>query len=156
LSILAIREGFDAQGRICDEEHCQNEPHIGGYCRLHYEEHERERLLRSQAKTALDTGAVNDRPIADHNLRDELEEIRQKWGLVCAVSNSQHGNYLLPLHKAEFVSEWCISLAAEIIKAQRDLDAGEQISSSYERTRRWVWEQFRLVESVSGGPAERS
>jgi hypothetical protein len=142
--------------RLCNKEHCQNEPHRGGLCRSHYEEHERETLLRSQAITALHTGTVNNMLIADHALHNELEEIREKWSLVCAVSISRLGNDLLPLNKAEYASEWCISLAVEIIKAQRDLDAGEHISSSYERTRQWVWEQFRLLEYVSDGPAERS
>ena len=121
-----------------------------------YEEHEREQLLRSLAITALHTGTVNDGLIADLTLRDELDRIRKEWNLVCAVSISRRGNDLMPLKEVEYASEWCISLAANIIKAQRDIDAGDQISSNYERTRQWVWEQFRLLEYASNGPAEMS
>jgi hypothetical protein len=133
----------------CREHNCSYEPYLGGLCRVHHDEHTREKQLRDAAITALHRGEVNGEFLVDGALRDDLEQLRARWFVVCDVVNSSRGKDLVPLEHAGYATDWCISLAEQIVEAQRAISAGEPVASSFESTKSWVWKRLRDIEIKS-------
>jgi hypothetical protein len=63
----------------------------------------------------------------------------------------------MPLDEADYAAEWCITLAAEIVNAQRQVAAGQAVSTSFEVVRQWVWERSHNLDAgrrSNGTPRE--
>lgn len=125
---------------------------MGGLCHAHYEEDFRKRCLRDQAVRALHFGEVDGLVVA-HTLQEDLQQLRDRWQIVCSVNNLQRNSDLVPLAEAKYAAEWCKSFAEQIIEAQRAINAGMPVPFSYENTKRWVWERLNGIERTQS-PAD--
>jgi hypothetical protein len=134
----------------CGAEGCSELAYSEGLCNVHLDEKGRKEKLHAQAVRALDCGEVDGAVLDDKSLRNDLEQLSDRWRLVCNVVNSQRGTNTFPLAHAQFAVEWCISFAEQIIEAQRSITAGTPVGGSYEHTKRWVWERLRGLEREPG------
>lgn len=132
--------------RECAKEDCFEPPHLGGLCEKHHKEKaERERRCEA-ALDALHFGKIADRVAENHELRDELFQLRQWWFKVCQSIISEKDEMLGD--EAKHASEWCIALAQEIVDAEIAFRAGNSTPShSLITTREWVWERFHNLET---------
>lgn len=131
----------------CRKSGCLKEPYLGGLCRTHHDEDEARRQLHDDALTALHSGVIDDELPSDQSLRDELNRLREYWSRICSVLHAQRGTPAMPLDEAKYATDWCISLAEEIVKAQRQVAAGKTISTSLEFTGQWVWERLQNLDA---------
>jgi hypothetical protein len=53
----------------------------------------------------------------------------------------------MPLDEADYATDWCIALAEEIVKAQRQVKAGKEIPTSFDLTRQWVWQRLQNLDA---------
>ena len=127
----------------CRKSGCLSEPYLGGLCRNHHDEDEALRQLRADALTALHSSLIDGELPRHQHLRDELNRLQEYWSRVCSVVQTQRGTPVMPLDEAEYAIEWCISLAQEIVTAQRQVAEGRAISTSLEFTQLWVWERLQ-------------
>jgi hypothetical protein len=125
---------------------CSEAPYSGGLCRVHNDEDLRRTKLRDAAITALHTGEVDGTFGVDGTLIDDLQQLRDRWSVVCNVVISGRDADLVPLEQAQYATEWCISLAEQIVEAQRAIIAGKAVASSLASTKSWVWERLRGIE----------
>lgn len=133
--------------RTCIKSGCSDEPYLGGLCKSHHEEAESKKRLRDEALTTLHHGTIDGELASDPKLRNELERLRECWYRTCSVLQTQRGIPSMPLDEAKYATDWCISMAQEIIKAEREIASGRQVSLSLESTRRWVWERFENLDA---------
>jgi hypothetical protein len=126
---------------------CSESPYLGGLCEKHHDENQAKELLRDLAITALHHGALHDKVLTDSALRTELDELRIHWHRVCNTMNFGARYPEMSADEAEFASDWCISLAQELIKAQQAINQGKSVPLSLESTRSWVWERLRNLEA---------
>jgi hypothetical protein len=122
---------------------------MGGLCRVHYDEESRRTQLHEAAITALHTGEVEGMYLVDETLREDLQQLRDRWFVVCDVVISGRGRDLVPLEHAEYAKEWCISLAEQIVEAQRAITVGKTVASTFEFTKSWVWKRLHDIEIVA-------
>jgi hypothetical protein len=142
---------------VCVKSGCTNEPYLGGLCRRHHDEDEVRRRLRSEALTALHSGTVDGELPKYSRLQDELERLQVYWNRVCTVVQTQRGTVAMPLDEADYATEWCITLAEEIVKAEHQIAKGQAIPTSFEVARQWVWERLRNLDAglrSNGRPRE--
>jgi hypothetical protein len=118
---------------------------MGGLCRVHYDDESRRTHLHEAAITTLHTGEVEG-ALVDGTLREDLEQLRDRWFVVCDVVNSGRGKDLVPLEHAEYAKEWCISLAEQIVEAQWAITVGETVASTFKFTKSWVWKRLHDIE----------
>jgi hypothetical protein len=135
------------KNHTCKKSGCFGKPHLGGLCKAHYEEDESRRRLGEEALTALHHGVLDREVLSDPGLRDELERLRDYWYRICSVLQTQQGTHSMPLDEAKYATEWCIALAQEIIKAQREIASGKQISTSLEFTQQRLWGRLRNLDA---------
>jgi hypothetical protein len=76
----------------------------------------------------------------DPEFRVEYRDLWEKWERVCWVVQLQRGDHTIPLDRAEYVTEWCIALAQQLVVADRARRAGQQPPLSLDATRQWVGE----------------
>jgi hypothetical protein len=63
----------------------------------------------------------------------------------------------MPLDEADYATEWCITLAEEIVKAEHQIAKSQAIPTSFEVARQWVWERLRNLDAglrSNGRPRE--
>jgi len=135
------------KARGCRKSGCYAPLHLGGLCREHYEEGRVEEERRDDALTALHHATVDGTPLQSQELREELLKLRSWWHKACDVAQFGQSRPLMPHDEAEYAVEWCISLAKEIVTAERALRANEIDRGNLERTRLWVWERFDALEA---------
>ena len=102
--------------------------------------------LQDQAVRALHSGEVDAAFVVDPALREDLHLLMDRWRIVCAVGNSRRGSELVPLEYLELARDLCISLAEQIVEAQRAINTGAAVSPSYGHKKRRVWEQLHDIE----------
>jgi hypothetical protein len=119
---------------------------VGGLCERHHAESLAAENLRRDALHALHRGMIEDELLANDELREELEQLQERWVRACDAVNSERSIPLMPLDEAKYAVEWCIALAQELVLAQRALDADKVIPSTLASTRRWVWERLHDLE----------
>lgn len=80
--------------------------------------------------------------------------IRKWWFKACDAINYGRSDPILR-DEAEYAAQWCISLAREIVIAERAYKAGEAPSHMLEHTLEWVGERFGNLEKglMSNGVA---
>jgi len=111
---------------ICQKRGCSKEPYLGGLCQVHHQEGQASKERLDAALTALHSGVVDGYAPQDPSLCSELDRLRVYWDRACQVLQTQRGTELMPLDEAEFATERCITLAKEIVEAQRRLTTGTQ------------------------------
>jgi hypothetical protein len=126
---------------------CSGALYLGGLCRLHYDEQQERDRKRRDSLNALHYGTVDGALPGDPMLRTELEKLRQYWSRVCSVLQTENGTPVMPLDEAPFAQEWCISLAEEIVSAQRSISAGGKSGYESTFTRGWVWERLHNLDA---------
>ena len=141
---------------VCHKDHCNEPPHSGGLCREHYERHIKNEKSREEAIEALANGYIDGVSLTNHNFREQLLEIRKWWFKACDALNYGRTDTVLK-DDAQYAVEWCISLAKEIVAAERAFNAGQQPSYMLEHTSSWVYERFSNLEKglMSNGVARR-
>lgn len=132
--------------RVCEHDRCSEPPFLGGLCQRHHEEESSRRQLRDDAVRALHAGVVDGGPLKDPELEADWLRLVDRWHRVCLVVQTAHGTPEMPHEEAEYATDWCISLAQEIIKATRARMRGDHVASSLAMTRQWVWERFDNLE----------
>lgn len=139
---------------VCRIEHCNEEPYSGGFCKEHYELDKGEKKLREEAIEALHKAHIDGVLPTNLALREQLFEIRKWWFKACDALNYKRTDDVLR-DEAEYALEWCISLAKEIISAERALNSGQEPSYMLEPTSKWVYERFSNLEKglMSNGVA---
>lgn len=133
--------------RTCLRENCSNDPYLGGLCQRHHEEDLSHRQLRNDALQALHKGIIDGKIPISQDIHKELKRLHLYWDRVCNVVQAQRGTDTMPLEEADYATEWCIALAQEIVKAQRELAAGKGMPTSLTYTGEWVWERFRNLDA---------
>lgn len=132
--------------RTCSRSGCDLAPYLGGLCKTHNAEHDREQAKRTRALDALRFRLPDSAVRSTGELADDWSTLRSRWNRVCDVVNGQHGTKQLPLNEAEYAMDWCIALAKELLDAEDTLAMGNKLSSSLEIARGWVNERFENLE----------
>jgi hypothetical protein len=118
-----------------------------GLCEEHYNEKELERARRDSAVNALHYSKVDNEYFQNKAIRDELFKIQKWWLRGCNALNSGFEDEILK-NEADASTSWCISLAKELVDAERRHRNGGGVSNyMLESTREWVWERFRNLEA---------
>lgn len=125
---------------------CSEAPYLGGLCRAHHDEDVRRKRLSDQAFRALHFGEIDGAIPGDVALAQDLNQLRERWQVVCSVSISRHGTDIVPLKHANYAGDLCMSFAEHIVEAQWATDAGAAVAPSYENAKRWFWERIREIE----------
>lgn len=130
----------------CSQSDCDEPLQFAGLCSEHYAEQQEKRQQRDAAVRALHRGDVEGGLPHDPELREELQRLRQWWDKACFSVNHQIQDKVL-LDEAEYAIEWCISLAQEIVLAEKASRAGEPRPYTFAATREWVWRRFSNLEA---------
>jgi hypothetical protein len=117
-----------------------------GFCQKHYDEHSADERLRDDAVRLLHSSLLDDRQLVSSVLRNELSVVQKWWVLACDATNRHRTDTILK-DEAPYALDWCISLAKEIIIADRNTRKGERVGNSLEYTRSWVLDRFSNLES---------
>lgn len=121
-------------------------PYLGGLCKAHSEEARARELRRNDALEALHFGVIDRTLPSDLTIRDELDRLRVWWRAACFSLNYSIRDAVLR-DEAEAATSWCISLAQELVDAERASRAGKQPDVVLlNHTRQWVWERFSNLE----------
>jgi len=131
----------------CKKDGCTQAPYLGGLCRDHHKENEVRRRLHDDALAALHAGIVDGELPSDQRLREELDRLRDCWSGICTVVQKQRNTPTMPLDEADYAIDWCISLAQEIVKAQREILAGKDVAASLGFTQQWVWQRLQNLNA---------
>lgn len=130
----------------CKTTGCQKPPYLGGLCEQHYLEDEAKARRRQEAVDLLFRGVVDNDALRTPELRDELDRLQCWWERASRELRSSGIDTVFG-EETEFASEWCITLAQEIVEAGRSARSGNPATSAHlERTRKWIWERFRNLE----------
>lgn len=126
---------------------CEESPFLGGYCKQHHEERAQAEREQNEAKTIICDSTVDDGPVTDVALKEELERLKTWW--YDAVDALRfHSEKRVPKEEAELALSWCLSLAKEMVKAERLRRQGDQTDPyALFSTRHWVWERFNSLEA---------
>jgi len=130
----------------CRQRHCDDPPHLGGYCKLHYEKKCKEDADRESALTFLHTGTIDGRLATCPDLAIDIMKIRDWWRQVCQYMQMNKQHPLLQ-DETECGSSWCIRLGIQIVhaeKAFRNTEPLEQDQLKYARDE--VWFRFENIE----------
>jgi hypothetical protein len=133
--------------RTCRVTGCSEQLYLGGLCRQHHEEQEEHERTRRDSLNALHFGTVDDVLPSDPLLEGDLTKLRGYWDRVCSVLQTQRGTPLMPLDEAPYAQEWCISLATEIVSAQRSINKCGKSAYEYTPSRIWVWERLHNLDA---------
>ncbi len=134
-----------ATKRTCRKYGCHESPHRGGLCEAHHDEERLKETRRAAAVTALHNLTIDGKLPENPALKEELRLMRGWWDR--AVNSLNYRPDPLLGGEAEFALEWCISLAQEIVDAEKAFRKGESPSYMLEATRSWVWDRFRNLEA---------
>ena len=130
----------------CRRSDCTNLPHLGGLCKQHHEEDIEKREKRKVATAALTSQAIDGRLADNPELRTEMARLSKWWHRACDSIRAERMDEILQ-DEAEYAMEWCISLAQELVKAERAHRLGESMPSSLGYTRESVWSRFANLEA---------
>lgn len=133
--------------RVCSESGCDLAPYLGGLCKQHHAEHEREHEKRARALNVLHRRQPDSDVRYTGELAADWRALHSRWDRVCDVVKGQRGTKNLPLSEAEYAIDWCIALAVELLSAEDALAMGNKPPSSLEITRGWVNERFENLEA---------
>jgi hypothetical protein len=130
---------------LCRMNHCNKEPHSLGLCKEHYEQYIRDKNLQEEAIEALHKAHIDGALPTNPAIREQLFEIRKWWLKACDALNHNRTDDVL-CDETEYALDWCISLAKEIIAAERALNSGQQPSHLLEQTSKQVYQKFSNLE----------
>jgi len=133
--------------KACRAAGCTAPLHLAELCATHYNEHEERARLRDTAVSTLHSGLIDGDMVGDESLRHGLDALCRKWQTACFVVQMEQGTAPMPLDEADFAVEWCITLAEDIVKAQRQLSNGMPAAQLHLPNHDWVWERFRNLEA---------
>jgi hypothetical protein len=130
---------------LCKHKACGLPVEMAGFCVAHYQEDLENRRQETVAINTLhsQSGAIT---IKNRELSEELSRLKGLWDIACHAANSNIKNTVLK-DQAPYAVEWCISLAKELILADRALIEGRAVSGSLEYTRNSVWSRFAEIDS---------
>lgn len=131
----------------CRHKNCLVRPYLGGLCRDHYEEDEKKSRLRRDAIIALQSATVDDVGLTDNALKQELYQLQEWWFRAADVLKYGMTVDFMPSDEAQYAQEWCISLAIDIVQAERTARNGESALSDIHYTREWVWKRFAHLQA---------
>ena len=137
----------------CYKSGCSDRPYVGGLCQKHQEEDLRRSQRRDTAVKLLQTCTIDGiARLENKEFHDELLRLRIWWHLARDVSTIRNfRSNKMPSGQAMYASEWCISLAQELINADCALREGKCVSSKLDGTRGWVWGRFKKLEAGPQG-----
>lgn len=130
----------------CRKYRCENPHYRFGFCEKHYDENNAEKIMRDDAINALHFSKVDGQYFQNITVKEELHKIQKWWQRICSSVNSGREDKILK-DETECSMEWCISLAEEIVKAEKKYRNGDEVLGyEFENTRKWVWERFNNLE----------
>jgi hypothetical protein len=140
----------------CALDDCREPPYLGGLCKAHHQIRSERDELRQQAIRTLHRLTIFEGPVEEPSLREELLRINRWWDRACFSLIYRITDEVLG-DEARYAQEWCISLAEEIIKAEKAFRAGLPAPATLEFERSLVWSRFANLEAgmMSNG-AKRS
>lgn len=125
--------------RKCREPDCDEPLYLGGFCKEHHEEDLKRAELRDAAVDLLHKGIVDKSEVTGDEVRAELLELRPRWWRVCEVLQSDRGKPDMPLDEAFYAQEWCVTLAQQLVEAERAIRSGQkQLPHRYPHDQLWV------------------
>ncbi len=141
---------------VCFEYRCDEPPYMGGRCTEHYEQHRQKLQDREDAIEALNNVKVDGSNPTGPSLQERLFDIRKWWFRACDSLAYRSPDSVLR-DEAEYAQEWCITLAKEIVKAERAFRLGKGPDFLLEHTSNLVYERFRNLENgfMSNGVPRR-
>lgn len=132
--------------RRCRAAGCDELPYLGGLCERHHKEDKATARRRNDAIQLLHLSIIDSEPLRNSELREELTKLQSWWSRACLALQSQRPDPVLQ-DEADYVIEWCISLAQEIVDAERSARTGNLATApNLEITRQWVWKRLANLE----------
>lgn len=132
--------------KLCSVYRCTHPPHLGGLCESHAEEARIKAQRNEDALEALHFGVIDGKLPTDSTIREDLNRLGARWRDACHSINYRIQNGVLK-DEAEAATSWCISLAQELIDAERATRVGRAFDPTMlNYTRQWVWERFSNLE----------
>lgn len=131
----------------CREPRCSEPVYLVERCECHYGEYKAEQQRRERAVAALHGRQPwAESPPQDPALREEWLRLSAWWDRICNATTTDR---LVPElgDETQDAKEWCITLAAELIDADRALRSGAKPGYGLEHARYWVWERFRNIDA---------
>ena len=130
---------------VCRQYRCDKPPLSNGLCHEHYEIHKHNEKSREEALEALHKAHIDGALPTNTSLREQLFQIQKWWFRACDSLNYNRKDPVL-LDEAQYALDWCISLAKEIVAAERAINSGQEPSWTLEHTSNWVYERFHKLE----------
>jgi hypothetical protein len=138
------------KNRKCIQYPCEESQYYIRLCEKHYKDKCKKDADHNAAVDLLHFGYVDGSYLSSSFLSDKLYKIRKWWFRACdSVNNSTVDSILLD--EASNAIYWCISLAHEIVRSEREyrnnITIGEELESSLKNTENLVFERFRNLEN---------
>lgn len=131
----------------CKARKCNETAQIRGLCRKHHEEQRQADELRQDGQSLLEKGRIDDEHASVEWIRMDLQKLQPWWNRISVAMSPQNEDPVLK-DEAPFAKEWCMTLAMEMVKAERASRAGiswDQGKAEIIRDR--VWRRLEGLET---------
>lgn len=134
----------------CKARKCNETAQIRGLCRKHHEAQKQADELRQDGQSLLEKGLVDQEHVAVDWIRTDLPKLQPWWTRISAAMNPQNEDKDLG-EEAPYAKEWCMTLAMEMVKAERAFREGSLgDQGKAEMTRERVWRRLEGLEAGTG------
>lgn len=136
----------------CKARKCNETAQIRGLCRKHHEEQKQADELRQDGLSLLEKGRIHEEYVTVEWVKVDLQKLQPWWTRICASMNLQNEDQDLK-DEAPYAKEWCMTLAMEMVKAERASRAGAPWDQGKaEITRDRVWRRLDGLEAGKDKP----
>lgn len=136
----------------CKARKCNESAQIRGLCRKHHNEQKQADELRQDGLALLEKGRIDEENAAVEWIKTDLQKLQPWWIRISAAMNLQNEDKDLG-DEAPYAKEWCMTLAMEMVKAERASREGtlwDQGKAEIIRDR--VWRRLEGLEAGTGKP----
>lgn len=136
----------------CKARKCNENAQIRGLCRKHHEEQRQADELRQDGQSLLERGRIDEEHASVEWIRIDLQKLQPWWNRISVAMGPQNEDPALK-EEAPFAKEWCMTLAMEMVKAERASRAGipwDQGKAEIIRDR--VWRRLEGLEASKEMP----
>jgi hypothetical protein len=137
----------------CKARKCNETAQIRGLCRKHHNELKLADELRQDGQSLLEKGQIDEEYAAVEWIRSDLQKLQPWWHRISAAMDLQNKDQELK-EEAPYAKEWCMTLAIEMVKAERAFRAGapwDQGKAEIIRDRVW-----RRLDGLAAGTEKPS
>lgn len=136
----------------CKARKCNETAQIRGLCRKHHEAQKQADELRQDGQSLLGKGLVDQEHVTVEWIKTDLQKLQPWWSRISAAMNLQNEDQDLK-DETPYAKEWCMTLAMEMVKAERASRAGTPSDQGKtEITRDRVWRRLEGLETGTKNP----